>query len=177
MGPGYLSAGGDLAPLPPVGRTPDARPLPGSPAGGVRRCAATAVDLAIGIVVILVPLIGFDRLLGPLGVPDGDAPTVWRTAAGIWTATFLLLYSPLCVSRRGATPGKRLLGLEVIALGGGGRLGYGRAVVRHLVNLVVNAVPVLCVANASAMVLDPDSLGLHDKAVGSAVVHRRRTPA
>ncbi|GLX22223.1 RDD family protein [Streptomyces lavendulae] len=172
-----LAAGNDLGPLPPVGRTPSARALPGSPAGGVRRCAATAVDLAVAVAVVLLPLVGLDRALGGTALPDGDARTVWRAAAALWTAAFLLLYSPLCVSLRGATPGKRLMGLEVVVSGDGGRLGYGRALARHLANLVVNAVPVLCVANASAIALGPDSLGLHDKAVGSAVVHRRTAAA
>lgn len=172
-----LATGNDLGPLPPVGRAPSARPLPGSPASIVRRLAATAVDLAVAVVVILVPLIGFDRVLGALAVPDGEAGPAWRAAAAAWTAAFLLLYSPLCVSRRGATPGKRLMGLEVVARADGGRLGYGPAVVRHLTNLVVSGIPVLTVANASAIALSPDALGIHDKAVGSAVVHRRRTPA
>ncbi|MFF5704934.1 RDD family protein [Streptomyces sp. NPDC012794] len=176
MRSGFLPAGDDLGPLPPVGRIPDARPLPRSPAGIMRRCAATAVDLTIAVVVILVPLLGFDRVLGVLALPDRESATAWQSAAAAWTAAFVLLYSPLSVSRRGATPGKRLMGMEVVARGGG-RLSYGQAVVRHLTNLVVTGIPLPAVANASSMTLSPDALGIHDKAVGSAVIHRRPTVA
>ncbi|MCX5375665.1 RDD family protein [Streptomyces sp. NBC_00091] len=170
---GSLSAEGDLGSLPPVGRARNTRPLPGSPAGSGRRCAATVIDLAIAVLVILVPLVGLDRALGPLGFTDEDARTVWRASAAVWLAAFVLLYSPLSVALRGATPGKRVMGLEVVRRADGERLGYGPAVVRHLANLVVTGVPVLCVANASSITLSADALGIHDKAVGSAVVHRR----
>ncbi|MFC9297198.1 RDD family protein [Streptomyces sp. NPDC057011] len=170
---GPLSASGnDLGAFPPVGR-PAQGALPGSPASIVRRSAATAIDLAIAVLVILAPLIALDRILGALAVPDADARTVWRTSAAVWLAAFLLLYSPLAVSRWGATPGKRALGLEVVTLKDGGRLGYGAALIRHAANLVVTGTPVLCVANASSIVFSPTGSGLHDKTVGSKVIHRR----
>lgn len=55
----------------------------------------------------------------------------------------------------------------------GERIGYGSAVARHLTNLVVTGIPVLCVANVSSMNLSKDLRGMHDKASGSAVIHRR----
>ncbi|MET9855325.1 hypothetical protein ABZY57_20570 [Streptomyces sp. NPDC006450] len=53
------------------------------------------------------------------------------------------------------------------------RIGYGSAVARHLMNLVVTGIPVLCVANLSSVNLSKDRRGMHDKASGSAVIHRR----
>ncbi|MFD9408903.1 RDD family protein [Streptomyces sp. NPDC059989] len=169
---GSLSAGNDLGAFPPAGR-PSQGARPGSPASIVRRGAATAVDLAIAIAVILGPLVALDRILGALAVPDADAGPLWRATAAVWVLAFLLLYSPLAVSRWGATPGKRTLGLEVVTLKDGERLGYGAAVVRHAANLVVTGIPVLCIANASSIALSPNGSGLHDKAVGSTVIHRR----
>ncbi|MFD7440540.1 RDD family protein [Streptomyces sp. NPDC059909] len=167
---GPLSSGHDLGPLPSVGHV--SATGPGSPGSLMRRCAAVAVDLPIAVLVVLVPLLGLDRILIDLDVPDGDARTIWRTAAGLWVLAFVLLYSPLSVSRWGGTVGKRVLGLEVVRLGDGGRLGYGAAVIRHLTNLVVTGVPVLCAANVSMITLSPNGGGIQDKAVRSAVVRR-----
>ncbi|MEU9862483.1 RDD family protein [Streptomyces sp. NPDC047971] len=145
----------------------------GSPAGLLPRCAATAIDLVIAVAVILVPLVGLDRLLAAVGVADGEAGAIWRTTAALWVTAFLLLYSPFSVSSRGATPGKRALRLQVVHLETGERIGYGAAVTRHFTNLVVTGIPVLCVANVSSINLSKDRRGLHDKASGSVVIHRR----
>lgn len=170
---GHMSSGDDLGPLPPVGSTAGTRSLPGSPADLMRRCVAVVVDLAIAIVVVVGPLIALDRTLTALSVADDTAGAVWRTSAAVWALAFLLLYSPLSVSRWGGTVGKRLLGMEVIRVADGGRLGYGPAVVRHLSNIVVNAVPVFLVANVSAINLSEKKQGVHERMVGSAVIMRR----
>lgn len=65
------------------------------------------------------------------------------------------------------------MGMEVIRASDGARLGYGAAVVRHVMNLVADAVPVLLVANVSSITLSPNRQGVHDKRVGSQVLHRR----
>lgn len=144
---------------------------PGSPAGLMPRCAATVIDLVIAVAVILVPLVGLDRILTAAGV--AEAGVIWLTAAALWVAAFFLLYSPLSVSRWGATPGKRALRLEVVHFETGERLGYGSAVARHFMNLVVTGIPVLCVANVSSINLSKDRRGMHDKASHSAVIHCR----
>ncbi|WP_256986928.1 RDD family protein [Streptomyces sp. BR123] len=163
-----ISSGGDLGRFQAASGT-----RPGSPAGLMPRCAATAIDLVIAVAVILVPLVGLDRMLTGAGVADGDARAIWRTTAALWVAAFLLLYSPLSVSRWGATPGKRALRLEVVRFTTGERIGYGPAVARHLTNLVVTGIPALCVANVSSINLGTDRRGIHDRASGSAVIHRR----
>ncbi|MFG2334067.1 RDD family protein [Streptomyces sp. NPDC048604] len=146
----------------------------GSPAGLMPRCAATAIDLVIAVAVILVPLVGLDRILtAAAGIPDGEAGAIWRTTAALWVAAFFLLYSPLSVSRWGATPGKRALRLEVVRFETGERIGYGSAVARHLTNLVVAGIPVLYVVNVSSINLSRERRGMHDRASGSAVIHRR----
>jgi uncharacterized RDD family membrane protein YckC len=95
-------------------------------------------------------------------------------SAAVWTLAFLLLYSPLSVSRWGGTVGKRLLGMEVVRDSDGGRLGYGAAVVRRLGSIVVNVVPVFLIANMSAINLSEKKQGVHERPVGSRVIMRVR---
>ncbi|MGR4880793.1 RDD family protein [Streptomyces sp. LARHCF249] len=144
---------------------------PGSPAGLMPRMVATAIDMVIAVAVILVPLVGLDRLLTAAGVADPGV--IWRTTAALWVAAFFLLYSPLSVSRWGATPGKRALRLEVVDFETGERIGYAKAVTRHITNLVVTGITVLMVANVSSIALNKDRRGMQDRASGSAVIHRR----
>jgi uncharacterized RDD family membrane protein YckC len=139
----------------------------------MRRCAAVAIDLPVAVVVVLGPLPALDRILQVFAVPDDRAGTIWRTAAAVWTLVFVLGYSPVCVSRWGGTLGKRVMGVEVVRASDGARLGYGTAVLRHVINLVVTTVPMFVVAHVSAINLSADRQGMHDKAVGSAVIHRR----
>ncbi|MER7726337.1 RDD family protein [Streptomyces sp. NPDC096323] len=115
------------------------------------------------------PLIALDRILVAASVDD-----VWLPSAAAWSLAFLLLYSPLSVSRWGGAVGKRLLGMEVVRDADGGRLSYGAALVRHLSNLVMVAVPVFVVANATATTLSEKKQSLHDRLVGSRVVMRGR---
>ncbi|MGW1883106.1 RDD family protein [Streptomyces sp. NPDC001970] len=153
-----------------MGRVPAT--LPGSPASLMRRCAA-AVDLTVAVLVILMPLVGLDRTLGGLDAPDGDAHTIWRTAAAGWVLAFFLLHSPLSASRRGGTVGKRALGPEAVRPGDGGRLGCGSAPIRHLTNLVVTGILVLCAVSVSLITRGANAGGIQDEVVRSAVIRRR----
>ncbi|MEU8677818.1 RDD family protein [Streptomyces sp. NPDC048560] len=170
---GRLSSGDDLAADLGSSSLPwmvaSSRSLPGSPGDVMRRCVAVSIDLVIAVSVVLGPLIALDRLL-----PDSSADGVWLVAAAMWAPAFLLLYSPLSVSRWGGTVGKRLLHMEVVRDADGGRLSYGAALVRHLSNLVMVAVPVFVVANATAAGLSSKRQGLHDRLVASRVVMRGR---
>ncbi|MFC8258195.1 RDD family protein [Streptomyces sp. NPDC057291] len=143
--------------------------LSGSPGDVMRRGMAVFIDLVIAVAVVLGPLIALDRILVAASVDD-----VWLPSAAVWSLAFLLLYSPLSVSRWGGTVGKRLLGMEVVRDADGGRLSYGAALVRHLGNLVVYTVPVFMIANATVTGLSPKKQGLHDRLVGSRVVMRGR---
>lgn len=68
------------------------------------------------------------------------------------TLIIFLVMSVLTVGTVGCTPGKRLLGLRVVSEDGG-RLGFGRVVVRSVL---------LCLA-LPALVWDRDGRGLHDR--------------
>ncbi|MFD5872882.1 RDD family protein [Streptomyces sp. NPDC060322] len=75
-----------------------------------------------------------------------------QQAAGNWALGVFLVMSLLTVGTVGSTPGKRILGLRVLAEDGG-RLGVGRVVLRSVLLLLV--IP--------AIVWDRDSRGLHDR--------------
>lgn len=69
-----------------------------------------------------------------------------------WTLLVFVIMAILTVGTIGMTPGKRLLGLRVVALGGG-RLPFLRAAMRSV--LLALAIPPL--------IWDRDSRGLHDR--------------
>lgn len=108
---------------------------PGSVARFGRRIAAVALDW-IGCQLIAYGLITG----GNLG------------AAGNWTLGLFIALTVLTVGTVGFTPGKRALGLRVVAEDGG-RLGVVRVVVRTL--LLALVVP--------ALIWDRDGRGLHDR--------------
>ncbi len=86
------------------------------PAGLVVRGVAAFIDLLVAAMIV-APLM--------MLIPDGD-DNVWLVL--VWA----LLY-PLAISRWGATPGRAMLDLEVIAHRGADRVGYLRAVSRFIV--------------------------------------------
>lgn len=85
----------------------------------------------------------------------------------VWTTPIFALEVLVLTVLAGGSAGQLLTGLRVRRLDRGrspaGRLGWGRALVRTA--LLVLLVP--------ALIWDRDGRGLHDRAVGSALVHRR----
>ncbi|MET9879615.1 RDD family protein [Actinacidiphila glaucinigra] len=162
---GQLIGGNDLLPPspPPSG--------PGTPAGIWQRQVAAGIDLVIAVLVVLVPLIAFDRILNAT-VGDGGAD-VWRLVAVLWLVAFVLTYSPISTCRWGRTLGKRVMGLKVVRLGSDSRIGYGRALIRHVVNVGIGLVPVIIIKNVIAISMDANGQGMHDRLAHSAVVRTR----
>ncbi len=108
---------------------------PGSVAPLGRRFAAIFIDWA------LCALIAYQL------IARGD-----QHSAGNWALLVFFVLGVLTVGTVGFTPGKRLLGLRVVAEEGG-RLGIVRVVVRTLL---------LCLA-IPALIWDRDGRGLHDR--------------
>ncbi|WP_415950747.1 RDD family protein [Streptomyces sp. KLOTTS4A1] len=108
---------------------------PGSIARPGRRIAALFIDWA------LCMLIAYGLLA------RGEAQT-----AGNWAVLVLLVMSVLTVGTIGSTPGKRIMGLRVLAEDGD-RLGFLRVIVRSVL---------LCLA-IPPLVWDRDGRGLHDR--------------
>ncbi|MEU6894591.1 RDD family protein [Streptomyces sp. NPDC046557] len=118
---------GERLGLPPSG--------PGSVARFGRRLGAVAIDW-VGCQLIAYGLIAH----GDLG------------ATGNWTLAVFVALSVLTVATVGFTPGKRILGLRVVAEDGG-RLGVPRVLLRTV--LLALVIP--------ALVWDRDGRGLHDR--------------
>lgn len=111
---------------------------PGSIAPAGRRIAALFIDWGMCALVSFALISGRD-------------PQV----ANLWTPVVFFLVSVVCLGTVACTPGKRLLGLRLVRLGGG-RPGFLQVAVRSFLLLLV--IP--------AVVWDRDTRGLHDKAAG-----------
>lgn len=118
-------------------------------AGLGRRAAGIALDwlLAIGISRVV-----FGQF--PYGSPESSLGILTIFALEVVLLTWLTT----------ASFGQRVVGLQVIRLGGG-RLPLWRVVVRTL--LICLVIP--------AVIIDSDGRGLQDRAVGSIVIRRPRT--
>lgn len=114
---------------------------PGSPARPGRRLAAIAADWGLCL-LIAYGLLATDR-----------------ASLSNWTLLVFVVLSILTVGTLGSTPGKRLLGLRVVALDGA-RLSLPRAVARTV--LLALAVP--------ALIWDADGRGMHDRLAGAVQV-------
>ncbi|MFF1352941.1 RDD family protein [Streptomyces sp. NPDC058297] len=77
----------------------------------------------------------------------------YNQATGNWALGIFFALGLLTVGTVGFTPGKRIMGLRVVAQDGSGRLGLGRVLVRTVL---------LCVA-VPALIWDRDGRGLHDR--------------
>ncbi|MGZ8180289.1 RDD family protein [Williamsia sp. SKLECPSW1] len=84
--------------------------------------------------------------------------TLSTVVLGIW-----FVVGVLTVTLFSFTPGQFVVGMRVVRVDGGGRVGVVRAFFRQL--LIVFIVPPL--------VNDPDGRGLHDRATGTALVRTR----
>ncbi|MEW2418238.1 RDD family protein [Streptomyces sp. NPDC046866] len=115
---------------------------PGSAARFGRRLGGVAIDW------IACQVIAYGLITG------GNA-----AATGNWTLALFVALSILTLGTVGFTPGKRIVGLRVVAEDGG-RLGLGRVVLRTL--LLALVIP--------ALVWDRDGRGLHDRAARAVQV-------
>jgi len=138
----------------------------GARAGFFTRLCAVLVDALILSVAIR----------GTIWLLDVNARVLRRFAPPIGLGTILLLASPLIVAvyevafwrLRGRTPGKWLLGIRVVAMGGG-RVGIGRALAR-LGGYLVSALPLYL---GFLWILGPQRRGFHDRLAHTEVVRAR----
>ena len=115
---------------------------PGSIARPGRRLGALAVDWGLCLLIAYGLIThGYDQ------------------ATGNWALLIFFALGLLTVGTIGFTPGKRLFGLRVVALGTG-RVAPGRAVLRTIL---------LCLA-IPPLIWDRDGRGLHDRVAGTVEV-------
>jgi uncharacterized RDD family membrane protein YckC len=88
----------------------------------------------------------------------------------LWVPTILLLFVYLVLfdgGRRGATPGKRIVGIRVVDARTGAAIGYRRAAIRRLGYLLGGLV---LYVGWLWLLFDPRRQAWHDKLAGSIVV-------
>jgi uncharacterized RDD family membrane protein YckC len=169
-------------PAPPD--APGWRPLPTAlpqraPASVGRRAAAFLIDRAIGILVTTAAAL---LLVWPAATsassatgPDtgGLARALALPVAGVAVAGVgWLLVAAWLTGTRGASPGKRLMRIEVTGYSSPGPIGFGRALLRELILAVFSIGSVLTAWLPYASVLwDPAKQlrGWHDRAVDDIV--------
>jgi uncharacterized RDD family membrane protein YckC len=117
---------------------------PGAVASFGRRLGAIFIDWALAVLI-------------SVGLFTGQS---YDRTTGNWALGVFLLLTLLTVGTVGCTPGKRILGLRVIAVNGLERLPVWRTLVRTL--LLGLAIP--------ALIWDRDGRGLHDQLSGAVQV-------
>lgn len=127
----------------------DARRFQGSRAGVVSRSVAAVIDFAVAIVIVVgLVLI---RSVWSFFFTSGDTLRLeWPSRIGLSSLTWVVLFLYLAWgwARTGKTIGKRVLGLTVVAAGGG-RLPAWRAVVRAFVYAVFPLGLLWCAVSAT----------------------------
>ncbi len=146
-------------------QTPEGVDLNLRVAGPVPRALAWLVDSLIrgGLLMLAA---GALAMLGAFGV-----------GLSLITSFLLWWFFPVAfeVWGRGATPGKRLLGLEVLHEDGT-PVGWSASVLRNLLR-VVDFLPFLYVVGLAAMLVDSSFRRLGDLAAGTIVVYAERVRA
>lgn len=149
-----------------------ARPQPGTglppgveagPLGA--RVLAYLIDSAVPAVVGV--------LLG-LVVPNvsGSLPPVLGVV-GIVLIVGWLVYVLHGLATRAASPGMRLMKLQLVGFYDGRPIGWGRAVLRYLIYVLVNSTVVVWIVMIVLLVLHPRKQGWHDLAAKAVVIKER----
>ena len=162
---------------------PGWRPLPPTHAGAVpapfgRRAAAFLIDRAI---VILLAMVLTLALVWPAASAAGANPgqasaTPLTVLALLGVLLVLLAYFVVVawlVGKKGASPGKRLMGIEVTGFASPGPIGFGRALLRELILYAfgIGSIVTAWLPYASVFWDQTKQLrGWHDKAVDDIVV-------
>jgi uncharacterized RDD family membrane protein YckC len=139
----------------------------GRRAGLFTRAAASVIDALIlaAAIHMLIWFLEVDaRVLRRFGQPR-HLGTIVLVAAPFIIAVYQVFFWRL----RGQTPGKWLLGIQVVALGGG-PVGVGRALVR-LLGYLFSALPVYI---GFLWILGRQRRGFHDHLAKTEVVYARR---
>jgi uncharacterized RDD family membrane protein YckC len=138
-----------------------------------RRFAAGVIDAVVVLVVMMVALaVGGSTQPDPATGPSGEHPA---SAADIVILALVVLVPLLCgliEARTGQSPGKRMVGIRVVALDGRASLGLATAARRSALRWV-SAIPLL--AGYVASVRNPHGLAWHDQWTQTAVVPRTVT--
>lgn len=134
-------------------------PEKGKKANLFRRWLALAIDPLIGLGLYLIAIMLFGAVSETLGV----------IMAIVFPLGYLVWYVSLF--RQGLTPGKKLLGLQVVKEGTGEIPGFGTMLLREVVGRFVSGL-FLGIGYFWAL-FDRDAQAWHDKLAGTVVLRRR----
>ena len=139
-------------------------PSPHARAGLVTRLTAFAIDAAILSLAVATAtwLLDVAARAARRFAPPIDLPSVLLACVPL----LIVAYHVGFWRASGQTPGKWLMGIRVVTIGGG-RLGVGRCCVR-LFGYLISTVPVYL---GFAWILGPQRRGWHDRLAGTAVVY------
>jgi uncharacterized RDD family membrane protein YckC len=169
--PSSLRRAAPRAADPPIARPQAAL---GEPAGFWVRLAAYSIDSAIVSLPVLVASSAWAFWLleqgGEAAVPE-LTPRVFLLpiVGGVASLVLSIVYPVYFWALRGATPGKRLFGLRVLAMNGETPIGWQRAMMRligYMINGLVMGIGFLLIA------VSEDKRGLHDRLADTRVLRR-----
>lgn len=133
-----------------------------------RRLAAYLLDL----VIIIVPLV---VLIVAIAASDpSEDGAAWIVVVVAYIATIVLpfiYFTYFHGEPSGQTPGKRLLGIRVVSDETGRSIGFGRAFGRYAITAVFGFFFIPVILDYLWPLWDTKNQTLHDKVVGSVVVH------
>jgi len=151
------------------------------------RFGGRVIDCLVWLSITVVAAAPFE-LGGALWGSGSELTTAHRLLAGGFGLAGIFIYETLFVSAMGATPGKRLVGIEVIEPGGGppdlvsaairispllvvGGIGVAAPVVADIANGVLLT---LALGSAAILFVDPNRQAVWDRLADTTVVRRCR---
>lgn len=147
--------------------------LAGQYAGFVSRSAAFLIDVTLLIIALslvttfanaTVSLFSLESLTGRVMTTDGFSAAI----AAVASTLFIFTYGVLAWGLNGQTVGDILLGVRVVRANDGGRITFGRAMVR-MVGAYIAGIPFLL--GFFWALFDRRRQGWHDKLAGTVVVY------
>lgn len=144
---------------------------PGISAGDLgRRVVAYVIDAALPAVL------SAGAVAGVTLVPQLELRIVFGIVAGLLCLGWLVVLW-WSQGTRGASPGMKLMRLEVVAVENGRPVGWGRAIIRTLVFLGLSLTSIGLIVMLVMLVLQPRRQGWHDLASRAVVINARETEA
>ena len=152
---------------------------PGSPAGMGNRLLARIIDgIIVGIPSFIIMAVAGFGFFATANCSTVDGVTSCTGGAGSIAGLLLaylvifvlaILYELYFIGTRGATPGKKMMGVNVIDSQTGGTIGMGRAFVRYLVLGITGSI---CTLGYWSPFFDNSGRkqGWHDKAANDLVI-------
>ncbi|MGZ8705687.1 MAG: RDD family protein [Aeromicrobium sp.] len=150
---------------------------PGSLASPRARIWARGIDVGI-VLAFMVLLTGLEAAVREVaGIAEPEASDWLRSAVGLSLLGFVVAYDPVSTHLIGATPGKRLLDLAVIATENRQPATVGRLALRSLIPLLLWMFIVPGMLDALAARHDPLRQTWHDRAARTFVVRAGCRPS